>query len=140
MRKVITAVAALVLAVGLTSVAAMASSGSGSIGCGGGNGANVMCNSQGLGTVTENTTGTAVTGSADVFLTSVSGISPELAALQVFTPDTDQFNFSFANVGLTFSDGGTFSFTDLTEAGVLTVTGTAELGGTPPPNLTGPLS
>jgi hypothetical protein len=135
MRKMITAVAALVLAVGFTSIGASASA-SGAIGCGDGNGASVPCNGQGLGTVTENKAGTSVTGSADVFLTSVMGLPSIVSGLQVFTPDTDQFDFSFTNVS---ASGGTFNFTDLTEMGVLTVTGTAKLNGSIPTGLVGPL-
>lgn len=127
MRKTIVAMAALFLAVGITSVAASASTASGSIGCGGGNGSVVACNGQDLGGVN-----TALTsGSMDVNITSTSGLPSSVSSLQVFTPNTDQFNFSFSNVGFSFSNGGTFSFTDLTEAGLLTVTGEAEYGITP---------
>lgn len=138
MRKILSAVAGLVLAVGFTSIAAKASA-SGSIGCGGGNGASAPCNGQGLGTVTESGGLLSSTG-IDVNLTGVTGLSSAVSSLPVFTPNTDQFNFGFSNVGYSYSNGGTFSFTDLTEPGVLTVTGEAEFGSTPPGNLTGTLS
>ncbi|MGC1106262.1 MAG: PEP-CTERM sorting domain-containing protein [Candidatus Acidiferrales bacterium] len=89
------------------------------------------------GTVTENMDGTFSSGGIDTVITSVSGLSSEVSALPVFTPQVDQFNFSFSNVGNTLTSGGTFSFADLTEAGALTVTGEAEFGSTP--SLTGPL-
>lgn len=127
MRKIFSAVAGLFLAVGLTSMGASASA-SGAIGCGGGNSAEVPCNGQSLGTVTQS--GSTFSGSADVFLTSVTGLPSEVSSLEVFTPDTDQFDFSFSSVAS--ASGGTFTFTDLTEPGVLTVSGTAIWKGTPP--------
>jgi hypothetical protein len=137
MRKTVTTFAALVLAVGFGAIQAKASA-SGSIGCGGGNGASVPCNGGGLGTVTQS--GMTVSGSVDVTLTSVTGIPAPFSSLQVFTPQTDQFDFSFSNVGLTLTSGGTFTFVDETEMGLLSVSGLAELGGTPPPGLVGPLT
>lgn len=128
MRKIITAVAAIGLAFGFTSMSAMAQSGS--IGCGGGNGASTPCNGQSLGTVTANSNGT-FSGSTDAAITSVSGLPSSVSGLQVFTPNTDQFDFSFANVNSSFNQGGTFTFTDLTEPGLLTVSGEAEFGSTP---------
>ena len=137
MRKLCSALAgsslAVLLALAVASLAcssAMAGTANGSIGCGG-NGAVVACNGQGLGTVNTSLT----TGSMDVNITSTSGLPSSVSSLPVFTPNTDQFNFTFTNVGFSFSNGGTFSFTDLTEGGnVLTVTGEAEYGGTPSPD------
>jgi hypothetical protein len=134
MRKTIIGFAAVVLAVGLTSAAAMAGA-SGSIGCGGGNGASVPCNGDSLGIVTQS--GSTFSGSVDAALTSVSGIPSSVSGLNVFTPNTDQFDFSFSGVGP--SSGGTFTFSDMTEPGVLTVTGTAIWTGTPPSGLVGTL-
>lgn len=126
MRKILSAVAGLVLAIGCASFGAQASA-SGSIGCGGGNGASTPCNGQGLGSVNSSLT----SGSMDVAITGTSGLPSSVSSLQVFTPNTDQFEFSFSNVGFSFSNGGTFTFTDLTEPGLLTVTGEAEYGITP---------
>lgn len=135
MRKLCSALAgsslAVLLALAVASLActsAMAGTANGSIGCGG-NGAVVACNGQGLGTVNTSLT----TGSMDVNITSTSGLPSSVSSLPVFTPNTDQFNFTFANVGFTYSDGGSFSFTDITEAGLLVVTGEAEYGSTPSP-------
>jgi hypothetical protein len=135
MRKTITTFAALVLAVGFGALQAKASA-TGSIGCGGGNGASAPCNGQGLGTVTQSGSLFSSTG-IDVNITSVSGLPSLVAGLPVFTPNTDQFDLSFVNVGSTA--GGTFNFSDLTEPGVLTVTGTAIWTGTPPTGLVGTL-
>lgn len=132
MRKIMTAIAALFLTVGFTSVVAKAQSGS--IGCGGGNGASVACN----GTVTENSNPLTVSSTGvDTTFTSISGLPSNVSSLPIFT--TDEYQFSFSNVGLSFSDGGTFQFTDLTEVGALTVGGEAELGNSIP-SLTGPLT
>lgn len=131
MRKLLSAVAGSFVAVAAASMmcsAAMATTASGTIGCGGGNGSVVACNDQNLGTVNTSLTG----GSMDVNITGTSGLPSSVSSLPVFTANTDQFNFTFASVGFTFSDGGTFTFTDLTEgATVLTVTGEAEYGSTP---------
>lgn len=130
MRTIKGALVVCALAVAVTMCRpAMAGSASATIGCGGGNGASTPCTGQGLGGVTFNTNGT-VSGSADVAITSTSGLG-SLSSLPVFTPNTDQFNFSFSSVGYLFSDGGTFSFTDLTEAGLLSVSGQAEFAETP---------
>jgi hypothetical protein len=137
MKKSLIVVAAFLFIVGLASQSALAQSGT--LGCGGGNGATVPCNGQGLGTVTQNGNG-SVNGGVDVTFTGVTGLPSLVSSLPVFTPQTDQFEFDFSNVGLTFGDGGTFTFTDLTEGGVLAVAGEAELGGTVPPGLTGTLS
>jgi hypothetical protein len=129
MRKILSAVAGLVFVVACAYRPAVASNASGTIGCGGGNGSVVPCSGDSLGSVN-----TALTsGSMDVNITSTSGLPSSVSSLPVFTPNTDQFNFSFLNVGYAFSNGGTFSFTDITEAGVLTVTGEAEYGSTPSP-------
>ncbi len=135
MRKTITTLAALVLALGFTAIGAKASA-SGSIGCSGGNGASTPCTGLGLGTVTQSGSLFSTAG-IDVALTSVTGIAEPFASLEVFTPNTDQFNFSFTNVGE--SAGGTFSFTDLTESGALTVKGTAVWVSPAPTGLTGTL-
>lgn len=121
-------VAVLGLAIGFTSLSALAQSGA--IGCGGGNGASVPCNGNDLGTVNSSLTG----GSMDVFITSTSGLPASVAGLPVFTPQTVQFDFSFSNVGFSFSSGGTFSFSDIADPSLLTVTGEAEYGETPSPS------
>lgn len=133
-KRTFTGVVGLLLALGFTSARAMAQSGA--IGCGGGNGSPVSCNGQGLGTVTSNSNGTVFSGNTDSTITSASGLPSSVTGLQVFTPNADQFDFSFSNVSFSFSDGGTFTFSDLTEAGLLSVSGEAEFGSTP--SLIGP--
>ncbi|MGC1106258.1 MAG: PEP-CTERM sorting domain-containing protein [Candidatus Acidiferrales bacterium] len=122
--KAIVSICGLALAV-LMCRPAMAGTVTATIGCGGA--VAVACNGQDLGSVSSDYS----SGSMDVFITSISGLNKNLTGFEVFTPDTDQFDFSFTGVGATFGDGGTFSFTDLTEAGLLTVTGEAEFGDTP---------
>jgi PEP-CTERM motif len=122
--KAIVAICGLAMAV-LMCRPVMAGTVTATIGCGGA--VPVACNGMDLGSVSSNDS----SGSMDVYITSISGLNKNLAGLQVFTPDTDQFNFSFTGVGMTFGAGGTFSFTDLTEAGLLSVTGEAEFGATP---------
>lgn len=138
MRRLCSALAGsslvVLFALAITSLAsppAVAGTASGSIGCGGGNGASTPCNGQNLGSVT--LSGGLASGSVDVAITSVSGLPSSVSGLQVFTPGSDQFDFSFSSVGFSFSNGGTFSFTDLTEMGLLSVSGVAEYGMTPSP-------
>ncbi len=137
MRRMLIAVAALVLAIAFAPVGAKADHITATLGCGGGNGASVACNGQNLGTVTQNS-GT-VSGSADVYITSISGLPSDLQGLPIFTPQTDEFDLSFTGAGSNYAAGGTFSFTDLTEAGLLTVTGGAEYTGSIPSGLVGTL-
>jgi hypothetical protein len=128
MKRVLAVVAVLGLAIGFSSLSALAQSGT--IGCGGGNGASVPCNGLGLGSVNSSLT----MGSMDVTITSTSGLPSSVASLPLFTPQSVQFDFSFANVGFTYSAGGTFSFTDKADPSLLTVTGNAEYGVTPSPS------
>ncbi len=131
MRKLLSVVAVSFLAVAAALVMcspAMATTASGTIGCGGGNGSVVPCDGLGLGQVNTALTG----GSMDVNITATSGLPSSVASLPVFTPNTQQFNFTFANVGFSLSaTGGTFSFSDAEVPALLTVTGEAEYGSTP---------
>lgn len=132
MRKIGMMLGTLILAVASISFAAMAQSGS--IGCGGGNGASIPCNAgSNSGTVVMNNNGTLSSSGVAVTITGTSG----LPALEDLTLQSEAMSLSLSNVNFAFSQGGTFTLTD-TADGDFTVSGLAEFGSTP--SLIGPLT